>query len=171
MLMAPTFNAAQKGKAPADTGAPTQDLQPPGSSQPMRSYPPAARTINTIFSVDPTVVHREVFEVDDISYQPSSSIPLIFYHEDLPRMGNHHNDLIVATARVADFDVRRVVLDSGSATDILFESAFLQMGLKKTNLLHTETTLLNFSGERVWPLGFISLPVSFCDDNGYAMSW
>ncbi|PKA52629.1 hypothetical protein AXF42_Ash001610 [Apostasia shenzhenica] len=166
MLMAPTFNVVQKGKAPADMGASAQDLQPPGSSQPMWSYPPAARTINTIFSIDPTVVHRQVVEVDGISHQPSSSILLIFCHEDLPGMGNPRNDPIVGTARVIDFNVRRVLLDSGSASDILFESAFLQMGLKKTNLLHAGTTLLSFSGERVQPLGFISLPVSFCDDNG-----
>ncbi|PKA64898.1 hypothetical protein AXF42_Ash011500 [Apostasia shenzhenica] len=85
-------------------------------------------------------------------------------------MGNPHNDLIVVTARVTDFDVRRVLLDSGSVADILFESAFLQMGLKETNLLHVGTTLLGFSGKRVQPLGFISLQVSFCDDNCHAMS-
>ncbi|PKA62934.1 RNA-directed DNA polymerase like [Apostasia shenzhenica] len=44
------------------------------------------------------------------------------------------------------------------------------MGLKEANLLHAGTTLLDFSAERVQPLGFISLPVSFCDDNGYAMN-
>ncbi|PKA59965.1 hypothetical protein AXF42_Ash009649 [Apostasia shenzhenica] len=77
---------------------------------------------------------------------------------------------IVVVARITDFDVRRVLLDSGSAADILFESAFLQMGLKEANLLRAGTTLLGFSGERVQPLGFITLPVSFGDDNGHAMS-
>ncbi|PKA60630.1 hypothetical protein AXF42_Ash006263 [Apostasia shenzhenica] len=43
------------------------------------------------------------------------------------------------------------------------------MGLKETNLLHAGTTLLGFSDERVRPLGFITLPVSFGDDNGHAM--
>ncbi|PKA58712.1 hypothetical protein AXF42_Ash000805 [Apostasia shenzhenica] len=85
-------------------------------------------------------------------------------------MGNPHNDPIVVTACVADFDVRRVLLDSGSATDILFESTFLQMGFKEANLLHAGTTLLGFSGERVQLLGFISLLVSFCYDNGHAIS-
>ncbi|PKA59329.1 RNA-directed DNA polymerase like [Apostasia shenzhenica] len=44
------------------------------------------------------------------------------------------------------------------------------MGLKETNLLNAGTTLLGFSGERVQPLGFITLPISFGDDNGHAMS-
>ncbi|PKA45700.1 hypothetical protein AXF42_Ash011041 [Apostasia shenzhenica] len=44
------------------------------------------------------------------------------------------------------------------------------MGLKEANLLRAGTTLLDFSGERVQPLGFITLPVSFGDDNGHAMS-
>ncbi|PKA52432.1 hypothetical protein AXF42_Ash021186 [Apostasia shenzhenica] len=85
-------------------------------------------------------------------------------------MGNPHNDPIAVTARVADFDVWRVLLDSRSAADILFKSAFLQMGLKETNLLHAGTTLMGFSGERVQPLGFISLSISFCDDNDHTMS-
>ncbi|PKA65414.1 hypothetical protein AXF42_Ash005748 [Apostasia shenzhenica] len=44
------------------------------------------------------------------------------------------------------------------------------MGLKEANLPHAGTTLLGFSSEKVQPLGFIVLPVSFGDDNGYAMS-
>ncbi|PKA59567.1 hypothetical protein AXF42_Ash018034 [Apostasia shenzhenica] len=111
-----------------------------------------------------------MIDVGGISHQPSSSMPLIFCHEGLSRQDNPHNDPIVVTTRVVDFDVRWVLLDSGSATDILFESAFLQMGLKEMNLLRTKTTLLGFSGERVQPLGFISLSVSFCDGNGHVIS-
>ncbi|PKA64905.1 hypothetical protein AXF42_Ash011507 [Apostasia shenzhenica] len=44
------------------------------------------------------------------------------------------------------------------------------MGLKEVNFLRAGTTLLDFSRERVQPLGFIALPVSFSDDNGYAMN-
>ncbi|PKA51141.1 hypothetical protein AXF42_Ash010581 [Apostasia shenzhenica] len=44
------------------------------------------------------------------------------------------------------------------------------MGLMEVNLLRTGTTLLGFPRERVKPLGFVALPVSFNDDNGYAMN-
>ncbi|PKA53723.1 hypothetical protein AXF42_Ash009219 [Apostasia shenzhenica] len=44
------------------------------------------------------------------------------------------------------------------------------MGLKETNLTRAKTTMLGFSGERVQPLGFITLPVSLGDGNGYAMN-
>ncbi|PKA46090.1 hypothetical protein AXF42_Ash015381 [Apostasia shenzhenica] len=169
MQMAPTFTAAQKGKAPKTAETPAKALPPVGPRQQGRPYPPATRTINAIFSIDPTT-QRQGAEVGSISEHHASSIPLTFCNEDLPQQGNLHNDPIVVVARIADFDVRRVLLDSGSVADILFESAFLQMGLKETNLLHAGTTLLGFSGERVQPLGFITLPVSFGDDNGYAMS-
>ncbi|PKA62169.1 hypothetical protein AXF42_Ash015053 [Apostasia shenzhenica] len=43
------------------------------------------------------------------------------------------------------------------------------MRLKEVNHLRAGTTLLGFSRERVQLLGFISLSVSFCDDNGYFM--
>ncbi|PKA52417.1 hypothetical protein AXF42_Ash019801 [Apostasia shenzhenica] len=86
--MTPTFNAAQKGKALEDTRAPAKALPSPGPSQPGRPYPPTARTINVIFSVDPVAARRQE----------------------------------------------------------------------------------SFSRERVQPLRFISLPVSFCDDNDYTIS-
>ncbi|PKA64913.1 RNA-directed DNA polymerase like [Apostasia shenzhenica] len=167
--MAPTFTAAQKGKAPEVIEVPAKVLPSADPSQQRHPYPPAARTINAIFSIDPATQRREG-EVSGISEHHASSIPLTFCSEDFPQQGNLHNDPIVVVARIADFDVRRVLLDSGSAADILFESAFLQMGLKETNLLHVGTTILGFSGERVQLLGFITLPVSFGDDNGHAMS-
>ncbi|PKA59556.1 hypothetical protein AXF42_Ash018023 [Apostasia shenzhenica] len=124
--------------------------------------------INVIFSIYPARRHEA--KVGGISEQHSSTIPLTFCQEDLPQQGNLQNDPIVVVACIADFDVRRVLLDSGSAIDIPFEYAFLQMGLKGTNLARARTTLLGFSGERVRPLGFITLPISLGDDNGYAMN-
>ncbi|PKA57259.1 hypothetical protein AXF42_Ash002563 [Apostasia shenzhenica] len=166
--MTPNFTSAQKGKAPETAEAPAKALQPTGPNQQGRPYPPANRTIHAIFSVDPVTQRR--IEVGSVSEHHASSIPLTFCSKDLPQQGNLHNDPIVVVARIADFDIRRVLLDSGSAADVLFESAFLQTGLKVTNLLHAGTTLLGFSEERVQPLGFITLPVSFGDDNGHAMS-
>ncbi|PKA57838.1 RNA-directed DNA polymerase like [Apostasia shenzhenica] len=168
--MAPTFTATQKGKAPEVAGAPTKALPSPGPSQLRRPYPQTTRTINVIFSIDSVTARRQEAEVGGISEQHSSSIPLTFFQEDLPQQGNTQNNPIVVVAHIADSDVRRVLLDSGSAIDILFESAFLQMRLKEVNLLRTETILLGFSRERVQPFGFIALPISFGDDNGYAMN-
>ncbi|PKA45600.1 RNA-directed DNA polymerase like [Apostasia shenzhenica] len=167
--MAPTFTAAEKGKAPEVAEAPAKASPSTGPNQQGHPYPPAARTINVVFSIDP-IAQRQATEVGSIFEQHASSIPLTFCSKDLPQQGNPLNDPIVVVARIADFDVRRVLLDFGSAADILFESAFLQMGLKEASLLRDGTTLLSFSGERVQPLGFIALPISFGDDNGYAMS-
>ncbi|PKA45599.1 hypothetical protein AXF42_Ash010938 [Apostasia shenzhenica] len=124
MQMAPTFTAAQKGKAPEIAEAPAKASPSTGPNQQGHPYPPAARTINDIFSIDP-IAQRQATEVGGISEQHASSIPLTFCSKDLPQQGNPHNDPIVVIARIADFDVRRVLLDFGSVADILFESAFL----------------------------------------------
>ncbi|PKA53752.1 hypothetical protein AXF42_Ash021143 [Apostasia shenzhenica] len=168
--MAPSFTTAQERKAPEVIKAHAKTLPSPGPSQLGRPYPPAARTINVIFSINLGAAHRQEAKVGSISEQHSSSIPLTFCQEDLPQQGNLHNYPVVVVARIADFDVRRVLLDYGSATNILFESSFLQMGLVEANLLRAGTTLLGFSGEMVQPLGFITLHISFGDDNGYAMN-
>ncbi|PKA65243.1 hypothetical protein AXF42_Ash005575 [Apostasia shenzhenica] len=105
MQMAPTFTTAQKRKAPEVTGAPAKALPSPGPRQLGRPYPPAARTINVVFSIDPATARRQEAEVSGISEQHSSSILLTFCQEDLPQQGNVHNDPIVVIARIVDFDV------------------------------------------------------------------
>ncbi|PKA50416.1 hypothetical protein AXF42_Ash013505 [Apostasia shenzhenica] len=105
MQMAPTFTTAQKGKAPETAEASAKALPPVGPSQQGRPYPPANRTINAIFSIDPLTQRREA-EVGSVSEHHASSIPLTFCREDLSQQGNLHNDPIVVVARIADFNVR-----------------------------------------------------------------
>ncbi|PKA45957.1 hypothetical protein AXF42_Ash019718 [Apostasia shenzhenica] len=123
--MTPTITTSQKGKALEVTEAPAKTIPSPGPYQLGHPYPPTARTINVIFSIDSAAAHLQEAEIGGISEQHSSSIPLTFCQEDLPQQGNLHNDPIMVVARIADFDVQRLLLDSGSAAEILFESAFL----------------------------------------------
>ncbi|PKA58478.1 hypothetical protein AXF42_Ash008765 [Apostasia shenzhenica] len=142
----------------ASIGAPSLD-------PPSRTYVSAARTINAIFSIDPTTARHQITEVGSISQQVSTFIPLTFSKKDLPSSNNSYNDPIVETTRIADSNIQQVLIDPRSVANILFKSAFLQMGFKETYLLHKDLTILGFSGKRVQPLGFISVPVAFHDDN------
>ncbi|PKA61106.1 hypothetical protein AXF42_Ash006002 [Apostasia shenzhenica] len=83
MQMAPTFTAAQKGKAPEVTEVPTKALSSAGPSHQGRPYPPAARTINAIFSIDPATQRREA-EVGGISEHHASSILPQFLQQRSP---------------------------------------------------------------------------------------
>ncbi|KAI3457107.1 hypothetical protein Pfo_013770 [Paulownia fortunei] len=70
-----------------------------------------------------------------------------------------HNDILVITATVANFDVARIMVDTGSLVDVLFYEAYKKMNLDIT-LQTVDTALFNFGGGVVDPMGQVVLPIS-----------
>ncbi|KAL0455733.1 UNVERIFIED_CONTAM: hypothetical protein Slati_0912500 [Sesamum latifolium] len=71
-----------------------------------------------------------------------------------------HNDALVITTLLANYEVERIFIDSGSSADILFGEAFDQMQLGDTPLEEVSTSLYGFAGEVVHHRGLISLPLT-----------
>ncbi|KAL0433991.1 UNVERIFIED_CONTAM: hypothetical protein Slati_2733400 [Sesamum latifolium] len=71
-----------------------------------------------------------------------------------------HNDALVITAVLANYEVERIFIDSGSSTDILFGEAYDQMQLGDVSLEKVNTSLYRFAGEVVHPRGMVSLPLT-----------
>ena len=55
--------------------------------------------------------------------------------------------------------MHRVLVDNGNSIDILYYSAFQQMGINKGRLIPTNAPLVGFEGTRVFLLGAITLSV------------
>lgn len=70
--------------------------------------------------------------------------------------------------RIGEFDVKRVLIDTGSLTDILFHEAFLKMGLPTSSLHTTHVPLVGFTGQSFTPKGIVTLPVTFGRDTQQA---
>ena len=68
---------------------------------------------------------------------------------------------MVIKANIAGWEVNRVLMDSGSSTDIMFVNAFDQMKLSKSQMQPSDAPLIGFEGKRINALGKISLLVSF----------
>ncbi|KAL0413233.1 UNVERIFIED_CONTAM: hypothetical protein Sradi_1525000 [Sesamum radiatum] len=64
---------------------------------------------------------------------------------------NSHNDTLVITALLANYEVRRIFIDSGNSVDILFGEAYDQMQLGDIPLEKANTSLYGFAGEIVHP--------------------
>ncbi|KAL0411569.1 UNVERIFIED_CONTAM: hypothetical protein Slati_3746600 [Sesamum latifolium] len=62
-----------------------------------------------------------------------------------------HNDALVIMAILANYEVRRIFIDSGSSADILFGEAYDQMQLGDVSLEKVTTSLYGFAGEVVHP--------------------
>ncbi|KAL0396511.1 UNVERIFIED_CONTAM: hypothetical protein Scaly_0099500 [Sesamum calycinum] len=73
---------------------------------------------------------------------------------------NKRNDAVVISATIANFWVKKVLVDSGSSADIIFHKAFSQMGIKYAELTRINTPITSFSGNIVEPIGEVTLPIS-----------
>ncbi|KAL0288103.1 UNVERIFIED_CONTAM: Retrovirus-related Pol polyprotein from transposon [Sesamum radiatum] len=71
-----------------------------------------------------------------------------------------HNDALVITAMIANYEVGRIFIDFGSSVDILFGEAYDQMQLGDVSLEKVNTSLYGFAGEVVHPRGMVSLPLT-----------
>ena len=82
-----------------------------------------------------------------------------FTDEDAERIHHPHDDAIVITLLIADYTTRRVLVDNGSSTDILYYPAFQQMRLGRDQLHPVCSPLIGFGGMKVQLVGTIALPV------------
>ncbi|XP_075674739.1 uncharacterized protein LOC142643907 [Castanea sativa] len=84
---------------------------------------------------------------------------IIFTNEDARRLHHPHEDAIVITLAIANYTIRRVLIDNRSSTNILYYPAFQQMRINKELLRPVNVSLIGFGGIKVLPIGTISLPV------------
>ncbi|KAL0462009.1 UNVERIFIED_CONTAM: hypothetical protein Slati_0088500 [Sesamum latifolium] len=83
-----------------------------------------------------------------------------FGRAECSRPQTSHNDALIITAVLADYEVGCIFIDSGSYADILFGEAYDQMQLGDVSLEKVNTSLYGFAGEVVHPRGMISLPLT-----------
>ncbi|KAL0314999.1 UNVERIFIED_CONTAM: hypothetical protein Scaly_2899200 [Sesamum calycinum] len=85
---------------------------------------------------------------------------IVFGSQDLERDVVANNDAVVISATIANFWVKKVLVDSGSSADIIFHKAFSQMGINNAELTRINTPLTSFSGNIMEPMGEVILPIS-----------
>ena len=70
-----------------------------------------------------------------------------------------HVDALVITARVANSNVHRLLVDDGSTVDIIYLDVYKSMGLIESELSLTTSPLYGFTGDHVIPRGIVKLAV------------
>ena len=78
---------------------------------------------------------------------------ITFSEDDAEGVEFPHQDALVISATIADFEVKRVLVDGGSSADILFAEAFDQMLISLGRLTPAMTPLLGLGGHPVRALG------------------
>jgi hypothetical protein len=83
-----------------------------------------------------------------------------FSEEDARGTHQPHDDALVITINIAGFTTRRVMVDNGSSADILYLPAYQQMRLDKDKLRPMDAPLVGFTGDKVCPIGIVTLPIT-----------
>jgi hypothetical protein len=90
-----------------------------------------------------------------------SHIPITFSQEDLQLKDYPNNDVMVIYCVIKGFLVHNVLVDVGSAADIIFAKAFRQMQ-EQDDKIHDATHLLcGFGGRQIMALGKITMLITF----------
>ncbi|XP_028076948.1 uncharacterized protein LOC114278999 [Camellia sinensis] len=112
-----------------------------------------AAQIQRIMSVEPA--SKKVHTV------PKSPLCTIsFTSKDLEDIQHPHTDALIIIVGIGKrFDVKRVLVDHGSAADILYYDLFRKLGLSEQHLTPAAAPLVGFNSQPEWPLGRIVLPV------------
>ena len=82
-----------------------------------------------------------------------------FLDEDKTGTIQPHDDALVVTLRIGGYDVRRVLVDQGSAVEIMYPDLYKGLNLKPEDLAAYESPLVSFKGKTVIPKGQIRLPI------------
>ena len=86
-----------------------------------------------------------------------------FSEDDARRLHHPHDDTLVVSLQIGDYNMHRVLVDNGGSADILYYPAFQQMRIDKERLTPTNAPLVGFGGTKVFPLGAITLSVTASD--------
>lgn len=86
-------------------------------------------TVGEESSAKRKVYIRSVHSVKTKPNRPYSSLLITLSNEDFKGIQTHHNDLVAVLVVIANFETWKILVDSGSAVDILFYKTFQRMKL------------------------------------------
>jgi hypothetical protein len=90
-----------------------------------------------------------------------SHIPITFSQEDLQLKDYPHNDAMFISCVIKGFLVHNVLVDTGSAADIIFAEAFRQMQEPEDKIHDATHPLCGFRERQIVALGKMTMSVTF----------
>ncbi|KAG7537008.1 Ribonuclease H-like superfamily [Arabidopsis suecica] len=93
---------------------------------------------------------------EEVDFQGAS---ISFDEEETRHLERPHDDALVITLDVANFEVSRILIDTGSSVDFIFLSTLERMGISRADIVGPPSPLVAFTSESAMSLGTIKLPV------------
>ena len=93
---------------------------------------------------------------EEVNYQGTS---ISFDEEETRHLERSHDDALVITLDVANFEVSRILVDTGSSVDLIFLGTLERMRISRANIVGPPSPLVVFTSESAMSLGTIKLRV------------
>ena len=79
--------------------------------------------------------------------------PLVMGFSDEDKIGTiqPHDDALVITLRIGGYDVKRVIVDQGSAAEIMYPDLYKGLSLRAEDLTPYSSPLVSFKGKVIIP--------------------
>lgn len=72
-----------------------------------------------------------------------------FTYKDIYVVDASHNDALVLTVNINTFDVKKVLIDPRSSSEIMYHSLYKKLDLPASQIRNVNMLVFNFSGEAV----------------------
>ncbi|XP_013639614.1 PREDICTED: uncharacterized protein LOC106344861 [Brassica oleracea var. oleracea] len=106
-------------------------------------------TRNTKHGLETTKPKRFLLGTDKISFTAKEQEKILA----------PHHDALVISLTVANCLVKRILVDTGISSNIIFQTAYQDLGLEESALTRKITPLIGFSGEVKQTAGEVTLPL------------
>ena len=100
----------------------------------------------------------------DLTQDPKKArveLPLVMGFSDEDKIGTiqPHNDALVITLQIGGYDVKRLMVDQGSAAELMYPYLYKGLNLKAEDLTPYSSPLVSFEGKIIIPKGQVKLLV------------
>ena len=111
------------------------------------------------FEIQKAVHLRRFYAISDsahlvpsrLSGEGSQDQSIFFSNSDQKDVQLPHNDPLVVTLRIANFNVSRVLINQGSFTEVMYHDMYKKLSLGETNLTAFTSPVFGFSRESIIP--------------------
>ena len=124
---------------------PPVDWWPQPQTEEVINNQPTAGVINMIFGRSNW---GATFEEESAKRRWLNNI-ITFLEEDIWRIQTFHDDAVVVSATIANYDIKKILVDNESSIDVLFYSIFFQMRLPIDRLRRVSTSLVGSTRDAV----------------------
>ncbi|XP_074360247.1 uncharacterized protein LOC141714140 [Apium graveolens] len=108
------------------------------------------------YSQDKRAARETDIRVSQVGVNSNTFPSLVFDESDKRSIREPQQDGLVISLPVGNCLIKRILVDNGSAANIMMLSTLKQMGLAESDMIKKSTTLVGFSGETKQMLGEIT---------------